>query len=106
MHGPEAKGHWAATATAPNCTPSYDFLSAGNWYRVKREFTDASGDRHPVGETWRFVGTAYMHYDDVRGFCVSLDGEGEWLFHLMGDPAGGVLVMRDLDQYIEAVAGP
>ncbi|MBM4041404.1 MAG: DUF3601 domain-containing protein [Planctomycetes bacterium] len=105
MLGPRPKGNWEATMRAPNVTRSYDLLSAGNWYRVRREFTDAEGDRHPVGETWRFVGTAYMHYDDVRCFCVSLDGEGEWWFHLMGDPAAQGAVLRDLDQFIEATHG-
>jgi len=106
MIGPKPNGHWATTATAPNCTRSYDFLSAGNWYRVKKPFTDAEADSHPVGETWRFVGTAYMHYDDVRCFCVSLDGDSEWVFHLQGDPDAQGPILRDLDQYIERAACP
>ncbi len=105
MLGPMPNGHWDATMRAPNVTRSYDFLSAGHWYRVVKEFTDAEGDTHPVGEAWRFIGTAYMHYDDVRCFCVSLDGEGEWTFHLMGAPGAGGMILRDLDQYIEPVTG-
>ncbi|MBM4035332.1 MAG: DUF3601 domain-containing protein [Planctomycetes bacterium] len=101
MRGPpDPKGTWAKL-TGRNVTTSYGFLSAGRWFRVKKEFTDAIGDLHPVGETWLFVGAAYMHYDDVQCFCVSLDGEGEWRFHLMGDPAAQGPILHDLEDYIE-----
>ena len=51
---------------------------AGKRYRVIKAFKDFDRQDHPVGETWTYVGTAFLPYDGGRSIFVSADGEHEW----------------------------
>ena len=49
-------------------------LTAGQRYRVVREFVDYDGGRHLVGETWVFAGTNFVPYEDGLTLHVSAHG--------------------------------
>lgn len=39
-------------------------LTSGQKYRVVKPFVDFDKQMHPIGETWTFVETNYVPYDD------------------------------------------
>lgn len=52
-------------------------LQRGERYRVVREFMDYDATRHPVGETWRFIGSNFLPYDDGLSLYAEIDGQRE-----------------------------
>ncbi len=78
-------------------------LRIGVRYRVARAFTDYDGALHPVGETWRFGGAAFLPYEDGYTFYVSADGVNETSFRMQDRPEtqGGFFV--DAAAHISAV---
>ncbi|MBK7883298.1 MAG: DUF3601 domain-containing protein [Chitinophagaceae bacterium] len=50
-------------------------LVPGKKYKVIKEFTDFDRQLHPVGETWLFVGTNFLPYDDGLTLHVNKDGK-------------------------------
>jgi hypothetical protein len=63
MFGPSPAGSFDPHG-AVNSSDRHDFLEAGRRYRVTRGFKDYTGCVHPVGETWSFVGSSFVPYDD------------------------------------------
>ncbi len=53
-------------------------LVPGKRYRVIKAFKDFDRQDHPVGETWAYIGTAFLPYDDGRSIFVSVDDDREW----------------------------
>ena len=102
MYGPEAIGHWSGH-TAPNSGNKHQFLEAGLNYRVVRAFTDHDGHVHPEGESWRFLGSAFLPYDDGLSWFVSLDGKREWHIRMQWRAEEQGAVVDNLAQYVERV---
>jgi len=50
-------------------------LEHGNPYRVIKEFVDYDKDVHPIGDTWIYVGTAFLPYEDGLSLFVEKDGQ-------------------------------
>lgn len=48
-------------------------LMTGRQYRVIKEFTDYDRHVHPVGETWTFVETNFLPYEDGLTLHVRLN---------------------------------
>lgn len=99
MHGPEPPGHWTPL-TAVNQDSEYQFLTAGERYRVVREFVDYDGDAHPAGEEWTFLGTSFLPYDDGRSLFVSLDGVREWHVRMQARPEAQGEILDRLSEYV------
>ena len=43
-------------------------------YRVIKEFTDYDKEVHPIGETWIYIGTTFLPYEDGLSLFVMRDG--------------------------------
>ena len=61
-------------------------LRIDNRYRVTRAFKDYDGVVHPVGESWRFGGAAFLPYEDGYTFYISADGVDETSFRMQDRP--------------------
>lgn len=84
---------------------SYLHLEPGVRYRVRKEFKDFDRELHPVGETWWFIGTAFLPYDDGRSLFVSLDGEREWHIRMQDRPEEQGEILDHLWEYVETYPG-
>ncbi|WP_431095355.1 DUF3601 domain-containing protein [Polaromonas aquatica] len=102
MFGPNALGHWSGIK-APNAGGGYRFLKVGEKYRVVRPFTDHDGDLHQEGESWTFLGYAFLPYDDGLSLFVSLDGAGEWHIPMQCRPEEQGGVVDEFDDYVQSV---
>jgi hypothetical protein len=99
MIGPERPGHWSG-GHAPNTGRAYDFLKQGKRYTVAREFRDFDGDAHPAGETWEFVGYAFLPQDDGLSLFVSRTGDDEWHIRMQLRPDAQDAILSNLGAYI------
>ncbi len=82
---------------------SYAHMEPGTRYRVKKEFIDFDREVHPVGETWWYVGTAFLPYDDGRSIFVSLDNEREWHIRMQDRAEEQGPILDKLWEYVEPV---
>ncbi|WP_174298469.1 DUF3601 domain-containing protein [Sphingomonas bacterium] len=78
-------------------------LRIGVRYRVVRAFTDYDGALHPVRETWRFGGAAFLPYEDGYTFYVSADGVNETSFRMQERPEAQGEFFADTAAYLLAV---
>ncbi len=101
MIGPLPKGHWTSPKPA-NAGKSYKFLTAGQRYRVLQRFVDFDRHEHPVGETWIFLGSSFLPYDDGLSLIVSLDGEQEWMIRMQLREEEQGPIDDALDEFIAA----
>jgi hypothetical protein len=80
----------------------YAHLVPGRRYRVVKAFKDFDSQEHPVGETWTYIGTAFLPYDDGRSIFVSLDGEREWHIRMQDREEEQRGILDDLKSYVAA----
>ena len=80
----------------------YAHMVPGKRYRVVKEFVDFDHQVHPVGETWWYVGTAFLPYDDGRSIFVSLDGDREWHIRMQDRVEEQGPVLDKLWEYVAA----
>jgi len=78
----------------------YAHLVPGERYRVIKAFQDFDRQEHPLGETWTYIGTAFLPYDDGRSIFVSLDGEREWHIRMQDREEEQRGVLDDLTSYV------
>ncbi len=97
MYGPESKGLWSSL----NLNSTHSHLTAGKKYTVSKAFMDFDKDLHPVGETWIFIGSSFLPYDDGLSLFVSLDGEHEWQIRMQWRPEEQGQIIDDLQNYIQ-----
>lgn len=97
MTGPSPFGFWSAKLRTPTGP-----LQLDRTYRVKRPFTDFDGRLHEIGETWKFVGSNYSHYDEGLSLFVQTS-EGEWHIRLGLHPDAQSAVWADFAAYVEPV---
>ena len=99
MYGPEQKGQWSKL----NLKKDHGHLTAGRKYIVISEFQDFDRDTHPIGETWIFLGSSFVPYDDGLSLFVSLDGEHEWQIRMQWRPEEQGAIIDTLESYIKEV---
>lgn len=96
MHGPQPSGTWTGREPAKAWGP----LQPGRSYEVCESFFDYDGVEHPVGESWRFLGSSFLPYDDGLSLFVSLDGRNEWHIRLQDRPTEQASVVRRLGDHV------
>jgi hypothetical protein len=78
----------------------YLHMEPGKRYRVIKAFKDFDRQEHPIGETWTYIGTAFLPYDDGRSIFVSLYGEREWHIRMQDREEEQRGVLDDLKSYV------
>ena len=78
-------------------------LRSGDAYRVVKAFKDYDGREHPVGETWRFEGHAFLPYDDGLSLFVEVDGHRQQI-RMQWRPEEQGPIIDALQRYVEKVA--
>jgi hypothetical protein len=75
----------------------------GHRYEVARDFIDFDGATHRSGESWIYLGHAFLAHDDGLSLFVSLDDDSEWHIRLRwrSDQQGAVI--DGLNGYIQAM---
>ena len=84
---------------------SYLHLEPGVRYRVRQAFRDFDREEHAVGETWWFIGSAFLPYDDGRSLFVSFDGEREWHIRVQDREEEQRAILDKLWEYVETYPG-
>ncbi len=77
-------------------------LVPGKRYGVIKPFKDFDREDHPVGETWTYLGTAFLPYDDGRSLFVSADGIRDWHIRLQGREEEQRDILDALHEYVVA----
>ena len=90
------QGHWAAGLD----TSEFKGLRRGRRYRVAKAFRDFDGAEHTEGETWFFLGHAFLPYDDGLSLFVSLDGHREWHVRMRWTPDDQGQVIDSLEKFV------
>ena len=72
---------------------SHSFLQPGKRYVVTRQFIDYDSQVHPVGESWTFVRSSFLPYEDGLSLFVSPDGKAEHQIRLQwrDDEQGSII---------------
>lgn len=99
MHGPQDLGYWSALS-ASKCRKNFKHLEAGRTYVVRKQFMDFDGSIHKQGERWKFIGYAFLPYDDGLSLFVSLDDSHEWHIRMRWDPEHQGQIVEELEAYV------
>lgn len=78
----------------------FEFLTAGQRYRVTRQCIDFDKHVHPPGEQWLFLGASFQPSDDSRSFFVSADGGEERQIRLRDALEDQGDFLRQLETYL------
>ena len=70
-------------------------------YMVVQAFQDFDGNEHPVGETWSFIGSSFLPYDDGLSLFVAIDGERRHIRMQWREDQQGAIV-DNLADYVAA----
>ena len=97
MFGPCASGHWTSRLSPSDFGP----LRVGSRYRVVTPFDDFDRTPHEAGESWTYLGYAYLPYDDGLSLFVSLDGTQEWHIRMQRRPEEQGEIVDRLDRYVQ-----
>ena len=87
--------------TTPLPTRDFMHLISGQRYVVVQAFVDFDGDEHPVGETWAFIGSAFLPYDDGLSLFVEAEDGVRHIRMQWREEEQGPTIDR-LDQFIAA----
>ena len=84
--------------------PTRDFmhLVSGRTYAVVRAFRDFDKGEHAVGETWKYVGSAFLPYDDGLSLFVEIDDKTRHIRMQWRDEEQGPIIDR-LADYVQEV---
>lgn len=91
------------TYTGHGVGHGFAHLEPGQRYRVIKAFKDFDGQDHPVGETWTYIDTAFLPYDDGRSIFVSLEGTREWHIRMQDRAEEQGPILDHLRDYIAPV---
>ena len=80
---------------------SFGHLWPGLAYVVARAFRDFDGDEHPVGETWTFIGSSFLPYDDGLSLFVIIEGERRQVRMQWREGAQGEII-DNLEDYLQS----
>jgi hypothetical protein len=70
-------------------------------YMVVRAFRDFDGGEHSVGETWSFIGSSFLPYDDGLSLFVEIEGDRRQVRMQWREGAQGEIV-DNLEHYLQA----
>jgi hypothetical protein len=79
------------------------YLEPGKRYRVIKEFVDHDRDRHPQGEEWTFLRSAFVPYHSGMSWFVAFDGREETHIRLQGIPEEQGYVLDNLAEFLVQV---
>ena len=82
-------------------TTSFGHLQPGMTYMVVRAFRDFDGNEHSLGETWSFIGSSFLPYDDGLSLFVTIDGQRRQIRMQWREEQQGAIV-DNLEDYVEA----
>lgn len=82
-------------------TARFGHLEPGVTYVVVRAFRDFGGQDHSVGESWIFVGSSFLPYDDGLSLFVVIDGKRQQIRMQWRNEEQGPIVDQ-LQDYIQA----
>lgn len=72
-------------------------LQTDRTYVVIRAFRDFDRDEHPVGETWTFIGSSFLPYDDGLSLFAVIDGRERQVRMQWRDEEQGPIIDRLAD---------
>ena len=81
-------------------------LTPGQKYKIIKAFADYDKIQHPVGETWTFVTTNFLPYDDGLTLHIKIDNfqkELSYRFQWRNEEQADIL--EHFDEYVEAING-
>lgn len=78
-------------------------LTRGIKYHVIKEFVDADGDTHPVGEAWFLVCAMFSKFDGEIQFGVDQADGTDWLIPLGWDKGRQAAIVEDISRYISPI---
>lgn len=79
-------------------------LTPGKKYKLIKPFADYDKHMHPIGETWTFVTTNFLPYEDGLTVHISLgDDPKVLLFRLQWRPEEQADIIGNFSDYVEAV---
>ena len=78
-------------------------LIPGNRYRVTSAFTDFDGHCHAKGETWIYIGSSFLPYDDGLSLFISLTDGAEWQIRLQWRPETQGPIIDSFHDFVELV---
>jgi len=77
-------------------------LITGQKYKLVKTFKDYDKHIHPVGETWTFVTTNFLPYEDGLTVHISLgDDPKVWLFRLQWRAEEQADIIDNFSDYVE-----
>ena len=78
---------------------TFRHLRQGKSYRVAKEFTDYDEQRHRVGESWVFIGSNFVPYDDGLSLYAAIDGVDQQIrLQWRKEEQGGII--EHLERYL------
>jgi hypothetical protein len=79
-------------------------LLSGQKYKVIKPFTDYDRDIHPIGETWTFVETNFLPYEDGLTVHIRFGNDPKvTLFRLQLREEEQADLIHSFGEYVEAV---
>ncbi len=99
MIGPLPSGTFTVKP-AINGGERWENLEAGRYYQVVREFFDSDHDIHQAGESRKFLGYSFNHYDEGLSLFVSFDNVSEWNIPLQHTPGEQGVLLDNLSEFI------
>ncbi len=79
-------------------------LTPGQKYKVIKAFADYDKIQHPVGETWTFVATNFLPYDDGLTLFVTIDNfQKEISYRLQWRQEEQAGIIDRFSEYVEVV---
>ena len=87
--------------TTPAPTRDFMHLVSGRRYTVVQAFTDFDRDEHKVGETWTFVGSAFLPYDDGLSLFVETDTGSTRQIRMQWRPEQQGPIINRLNDYVQ-----
>ena len=87
----------------PRQTSWEQCLRRGTKYRVVKAFTDADGGKHEPGETWTFLASDFLPYDDELTIAVVLPDGSEWRIRMIWMPEWQGAIIESFAEYVAPI---
>ena len=81
----------------------FQHLTPGRRYHVVQAFSDHDAVHHPVGETWTFLRSGFLPYEDGLSLFVATPEGSERHIRLQGRPEAEGPIVDHLHRYVVAV---
>jgi hypothetical protein len=78
---------------------AFRHLKAGSVYQVVKDFRDYDKEPHTAGETWIFIGSNFVPYDDGLSLFASIDGVDQQI-RLQWRPEEQAEIIDNLEAYL------